>query len=156
MRRFQVYLDTSVFGGYFDARFREDSLRLFDAVRQGRLLALISGVVLAELEDAPQRVRDLVASLPEGSLSRQVLTREVVELRDAYLEAGILGERWSDDATHVAAATVARADAIVSWNFRHIVRLDKIKAYNRVNILQGYGFLTVLSPREVIIDEPEE
>jgi hypothetical protein len=30
---------------------------------------------------------------------------------------GIVSPRWSDDAAHVAAATVARADAIVSWNF---------------------------------------
>ncbi len=72
-----------------------------------------------------------------------------------------------DDATHVAAATVARADAIVSWNFRHIVRLRKIKAYNQVNLAQGYGILTILSPgrgrseerhaaKEVMLDEPED
>ena len=42
-----------------------------------------------------------------------------------------------DDATHVAAATVAKADAVVSWNFKHIVRLDKIKAYNEVEARDG-------------------
>ena len=54
--------------------------------------------------------------------------------------------------THVAAATVARVDAIVSWNFKHIVRLDKMKAYNRVNLLNGYGILTIISPKEAIIN----
>lgn len=53
----------------------------------------------------------------------------------------------------MAAATVARADAIVSWNFKHIVRLDKMKAYNQINLLNGYGILTIVSPKEVILDE---
>ena len=62
------------------------------------------------------------------------LSKEVIELRNAYVTAGVLGVKWIDDATRVAAATVARADAIVSWNFAHIVRLDKMKAYNHVNL----------------------
>jgi hypothetical protein len=77
------------------------------------------------------------------------------ELRNAYLQAGVLGERWIDDAAHVAAATVARADAIASWNFRHIVRLDKMKAYNQVNLLSGYGMLIIISPKEVRFDDEE-
>jgi len=57
--------------------------------------------------------------------------------------------------THVALATVSRADAIVSWNFKHIVRLEKMKAYNQINLLNGYGILTILSPMEVAIDEED-
>jgi hypothetical protein len=78
---------------------------------------------------------------------------EILTLRDAYLAAGIIGPRWANDATHVAAATVARADAIVSWNFAHIVRLDKMKAYNQLNLLNGYGILTIITPKEVRYDE---
>jgi hypothetical protein len=52
---------------------------------------------------------------------------------------GILDPQSTDDATHVAAATVARADAIVSWNFKHIVRIDKMRAYNQVNLQTGFG-----------------
>ena len=84
------------------------------------------------------------------------ITEEVLALRDAYLAAGVVGPQRLDDAGHVAAATVARADAIVSWNFRHIVRLDKIRAYNQVNLLHGYGILTILTPKEVRFDEPPE
>jgi len=57
-----------------------------------------------------------------------------------------------DDMTHVAAATIARVDAIVSWNFKHIVRLDKMKSYNQVNLQNGYGILTIISPKETIIN----
>jgi hypothetical protein len=84
------------------------------------------------------------------------LTAEVSLLRDAYLQAGIVGARWSNDAAHVAAATVARADAIVSWNFKHIVRLEKMKGYNGMSLLNGYGILTIITPREVKLHEPED
>lgn len=57
--------------------------------------------------------------------------------------------------THVALAKVSRADAIVSWNFKHIVRLEKMKAYNQINLLNGYGILTIVSPMEVAIDEED-
>ena len=81
------------------------------------------------------------------------LTEEIITLRNAYLTAGVVTSKSINDATHVAAVTVARADAIVSWNFKHIVRLDKIKAYNQINLLNGYGILTIISPKEVSFDE---
>lgn len=75
--------------------------------------------------------------------------RHAADLRDAYLASGVLAPRWMDDAAHVAVATVARVDALVSWNFKHLVRLDRIKGFNQVNLAQGYGILTILSPTEL-------
>lgn len=152
MKALRIYVDTSVFGGCFDAGFVEDSERCLDAVRRGYAVALVSEFVLKELVDAPERVQERFASLPAPSIERLDITPPVLALRDAYLAAGIVGPRWKEDAAHVAAATVARADAIISWNFRHVVRLDKIKRYNQVNLLNGWGILTILSPREVTFD----
>jgi len=152
----RIYCDTSVIGGCFDAGFERDSLRLMEAVHKGRLVLLLSDVVLAELADAPARVQQVLQSLPSTSVEKVEITDEVLALRDAYLAAKILGPRWADDAAHVAAATVARADAIVSWNFQHIVRLDKMKAYNQVNLQQGYGILTIITPKEVLTDEKNQ
>ncbi|MBK5275544.1 MAG: hypothetical protein JJE30_10895 [Desulfuromonadales bacterium] len=150
MKKNLIYVDTSVFGGCFDEEFSEDSAAFFEMVRCGIHSILISDVVLEELEEAPARVKDLVMSLPEQSVEYISVSEEIIRLRDAYLAAGILGPKWIDDMTHVAAATVCRADAIVSWNFRHIVRLDKMKAYNQVNLLNGYGILTIISPKEAV------
>jgi predicted nucleic acid-binding protein len=149
----RVYADTSVFGGCFDAEFAAESERFFDLVRAGRVRILVSEVVVRELAKAPVRVRELLSSLPADSVVRVGLTRDVIDLRDAYLAAGILDPQSTDDATHVAAATVARADAIVSWNFKHIVRIDKMRAYNRVNLQTGFGLLSIVSPQEVRLDE---
>ena len=151
-KRLRLYAHTSAIGGCFDPEFATDSLRLIEAARNGRVVLLLSDIVIRELEDAPKRVRDILPSLPTAAVERVELTEEVLDLRDAYLEAKILGPQWSDDAAHVAAATVARADAIVSWNLAHIVRLDKMKAYNQVNIINGYGIITIITPKEVPYD----
>ena len=153
MKPLRVYADTSVFGGSFDNEFAIESERFFDLVRAGRVKILVSEVVVRELANAPVRVRELLRSLPADSVEQVRLTRDVIDLRDAYLAAGILDPQSTDDATHVAAATVARADAIVSWNFKHIVRIDKMRAYNQVNLQTGFGLLSIASPQEVRFDE---
>jgi len=155
-RPWRVYADTSVFGGCEDPEFAADSLQLFDLVERGRITLLLSDVVLQELAPAPENVRGMLARLPPMSLESVALSPDVVALRDAYLAAAVVSRRWLDDATHVAAATVARADAIVSWNFRHIVRLEKIKAYNQINLANGYGILTIISPRDIGYDIQED
>jgi len=63
-------------------------------------------------------------------------------------EAGIVTEKPTDDAFHVAIASASGCDLIVSWNFKHIVHFDKIPKYNAVNILNGYGQLGIYSPLE--------
>jgi predicted nucleic acid-binding protein len=156
MRLLRVYVDTSVFGGAFDDEFRDHSLRFFDLAEKASLRILVSDVVIAELGGAPSSVRDILIRIPPSAIEVVGITPEVLALRDAYLQAGVLTRRWIDDATHVAAATVARADAIVSWNFRHIVRLDKIKAYNAVNLLNGFGVLSIQTPAEIRFDDSDE
>ena len=61
----------------------------------------------------------------------------------------ILPPRMAADMTHIALATVADVDTLVSWNFKHIVRLEKIRLFNAVNVELGYRVLSILSPREV-------
>lgn len=149
----RLYVDPSVLGGCFDADFAEESTRFFDLVRDGRIVALVGQVVVDELRDAPPQLRALFRSLAEEWVVPVDLTPETIELRDAHVTAGIVTRRYVDDATHVAAASVARADAVVSWSFRHIVRLDKMRACNQVNQQAGFGLLSIVSPQEVRFDE---
>ena len=153
MRIPRIYADTSVIGGCLDVEFSNDSSHFIEMVQKGKCVLLISEIVVAELDKAPAAVQNILLSLPEEAVEKVEITDEILELRNEYMKAKILGPEWIDVATHVAVATVARADAIVSWNFKHIVRLDKMKAYNRVNLMNGYGILTIISPKEVLIDE---
>lgn len=72
------------------------------------------------------------------------------QLRDSYLEWGVIGNKQIDDAHHVAIATIANADLIVSWNFKHLVHIEKIRGFNAVNIQQGYKPIEIRSPKEVV------
>jgi predicted nucleic acid-binding protein len=149
----RLYLDTSVFGGCFDPEFAEESRRLVNAILAGHIHLVYSEFVESELLNAPQFVRKLFLDIPNDAKSRIALTAEIETLARTYIRHGVVTSKWLEDCRHVAAATVARADAIISWNFKHIVKLDKIKAYNQVNLLNGYGILTILSPKEVDCDE---
>ncbi len=156
MKPLRVYADSSVIGGCLDPEFATDSQRVVEWARQKQLILLISETTLTELETAPPAVQNILKDLPLESLEMVSISPELLALRDAYVQASVVGPRWLNDAAHVAAATIARADAMVSWNFKHIVRLEKMKGYNQVNLLNGYGILTIITPREVRLDEPED
>ena len=64
--------------------------------------------------------------------------------------------KYADDALHVAHATIARADVIVSWNFRHLVNPAQIRSFNGINLAKGYGMIVILSPEAVIMMEEKE
>jgi predicted nucleic acid-binding protein len=152
----RYYIDTSVFGGCYDEEFAEDSLRLFDEVRRAKVIVLVTPILLAELADAPSEVKGLLDTLPGKAVEQVALTEEAVELRDAYLDAVVVGRKWQDDAFHVAAATVLKADLIVSWNFRHLVNVARIRGFNAVNLRLGYQPIDIRTPREAIIHEDED
>lgn len=78
------------------------------------------------------------------------ISREALNLRQAYLDAKIVTQKSSDDALHVALATVSGCRLIVSWNFKHIVHFDKIPLYNAVNTVNGFPNIAIFSPLEVI------
>ncbi len=150
----RAYVDTSVFGGTQDDEFAEASEQFFRQVRKGAFVILVSALTTDELDGSPEDVRRVLRELPPEQIEPVVLSDEVRELADEYVRAGVLGPASMDDATHVAAATVARADLIVSWNFRHIVNYNRIRGFNAVNVRKGYRPITILSPREVIdVDE---
>lgn len=151
----RLYLDTSVFGGVFDVEFETDSKRLITAVHKKKAIVMMSDVVLEEIAVAPEKVQDVVRDLPREQQVFVETTEEAIKLRDEYLARKILTPKSTDDATHVALATINRADAIVSWNFKHIVRLDKMKLYNQVNFSLSYGLLEIVSPKEVLFDEKD-
>lgn len=65
----------------------------------------------------------------------------------------MLGPKYFNDMLHIAIATVASADALASWNFKHIVRLDKIRLFNEINVGEGYPALNIYSPREIASHE---
>jgi len=149
MERLRIYIDTSVLGGCFDPEFAVWSNGLVRDFRAGRLLPVLSDVTAAEVLRAPDIVRDLHQDLLVLAGAVLPVTEEALSLLAAYEARGILAPRFRTDMLHIALATLAHVDALVSWNFKHIVRLEKIRLFNAVNAELGCKALSILSPREV-------
>jgi hypothetical protein len=151
----RIYVDTSVLGGCFDPEFEQWSNRLIEAFRRNEYLAILSSVTAAEVEQAPEPVKAVHRELIAGGAELLPVSTESIDLLNKYLERQILGPKFQNDMLHIALATIANVDVLVSWNFRHIVRLDKIRLFNSVNIECGYKPLTIYSPREVVPGETD-
>lgn len=149
----RVYLDTSVLGGCFDPEFARWSNALIRDFRTSRLHPVISDVVAAEINMAPPAIQALYAELQMIHPTMVLTTEAVIALADQYQARHILTPKYYDDGLHIALATIAEVDVLVSWNFRHIVHLDKIRLFNAVNLEQGYKPLSIYSPREVAQDD---
>jgi predicted nucleic acid-binding protein len=158
MKRMRVYFDTSVLGGCFDREFQNASRQLVQAAYAERILPLLSEILLRELMEAPASVQQLLARLMQGEAERLEVSDGAMELHEAYLRTGIVSPRYANDALHVALATVARADVLVSWNFQHLVTPVRVRAFNGVNIAQGYGPIIILTPSDIVglLEQPDE
>ena len=151
--KFRIYADTSVLGGCEDEEFAEHSLRLMESFVRGECVLVLSSLTVQELAEAPADVRRRLASVPEAHIETLQLDAEARDLAEAYVFAGVLMAKMRADAQHIAIATVARVDVLVSWNFKHIVNLSRIHGYNSVNLRQGYPMIEIRTPREVMSDE---
>ena len=145
----KVYADTSVFGGVFDEEFTRDSRQFFEDILAGKFSLVVSALVEEEIEFAPELVRVHFMRFASTAELAEI-SPAVLDLRDAYLSAGIVTPKSTDDATHVALATISPCEIIVSWNFKHIVHFQKIPKYNAVNVLHGHRSINIYSPSEVI------
>jgi hypothetical protein len=151
--RFRIYADTSVLGGCEDEEFAEHSVRLMEDFIRGEHILVLSVLTVQELASAPAAVRQRLAVVPEAHIETLQLNAEARDLAEAYVAAGVLTAKMRADAQHIAMATVARVHVLVSWNFRHIVNLERIYGYNSVNLRRGDPMIEIRTPREVLSDE---
>lgn len=146
----RLYIDTSVFGGNYDEEFAEFTAPLFERLHNGEFILLFSTVTQDELENAPQNVRDLVTNIKAEHTEYLEITDEAVDLATEYIIEKVVGQTSYTDCLHIALATINRADYLISWNFKHIVNVQRIRGYNAINIKKGYKQLEIRSPRDFI------
>ena len=153
----RVYTDTSVIGGCLDPEFQVSSTQLFQLFTLGHAIMVISDLTLLELQEAPHPVRAVIAGVPAAHREDLELTQEATDLARRYIQEGVLDASKWVDSQHIALATVSRVDVLVSWNFKHIVNLQRIRGYNSVNLKAGYPLLEIRTPQEVIFHgNPEQ
>jgi len=151
-----IYVDTSVFGGKYDEEFAYWSHRFFDRILRSEIKILISDVTIGELDSAPELIQHFVNHLPDRNVLPVTLDEEAVELSHKYIYEQVVGKSSLNDCFHIAIATLNKADLLVSWNFKHIVNIERIHGYNAVNLKNGYHTLEIRNPREAFDYENEE
>lgn len=92
---------------------------------------------------------------PADKFQRVELTEEAIILADTYIKEKVVGKTSLEDCRHIALATINKVDVLASWNFKHIVNLDRIKVYNSVNLRLGYSMIEIRSPKDLIKYEDE-
>lgn len=152
----RIYIDTSVVGGYFDDEFSADTVPFFERVKNGELEIIVSDLLEAELLRAPEFVKELLSTIPNKQIHKISLSREAIELADKYIEAKVVGRTSRADCQHIAIATLFKADVLVSWNFKHIVNLDRIRGYNGINFQNGHTMIEIRTPKEITKHGNEE
>ncbi len=146
----RIYLDTSVFGGYFDSEFEVWTKILFDKINKGEFKVIYSRLTDIELTPAPEKIKTLANGLPPESLEFIDISDEATELAEQYLKENVVGKTSRADCIHIALATLHNADILVSWNFKHIVNINRIRGYNAVNYKLGHKILEIRTPREIL------
>ena len=152
----KYYIDTSVFGGYFDDEFDVITKQFFDTILDEKTIILFSELTESELSTAPEKVKEFIIGLPKELIEFVEINKDAVDLADKYLAENVVGKTSRDDCIHIALATINRADVLISWNFKHIVNFKRIRGFNAVNLKFGYPMLEIRSPQEMISYESEK
>jgi hypothetical protein len=155
MRIPTLYLDTTVLGGYFDDEWKQPTQELWQQMESGLWRFVTSLVAAEELIEAPERVRDLFKRTFEA-VDVLNITEEIDQLAATYVAQGVVTPKYEDDARHVAACTVNRIDFLGSWNFRHMVNMQRETAFNGVNLLNGYTAIRIVNPLEIIYGNQDQ
>lgn len=146
----RFYIDTSVIGGIFDSEFEEHSTILMEKVKLGQIIAVISEVTESEIMRARKEIQDFYTSLPKENVEFVEISKDSVFLADNYIMEKVVGKTSRNDCLHIGLATVNRVDILVSWNFKHIVNIYRIRGYNAVNLKHGYPTIEIRSPKEIV------
>ena len=159
MKRLKIYLDTSVIS-HLDApdvpEKEADTRRLWNDIKAGRYKAVLSNVVFDELNRSGEPKRSfMLREIAEIDYGYVHLDARGVEIASRFVDLGVLRQKSFDDCQHIAAAIIGECEAIVSWNFKHIVNRKTMLGVKAVTALEGYDDLLIYSPTVLIGGEYE-
>jgi len=158
MRIPSIYLETTIFNFPFadDApQYQADTLKLFTEIKSGKFHAFTSEYVMQELEDTKDKIKleRMKALIVDYRITVVPASEEIKQLADVYISEHIIPEKFTTDALHIAAATIANLDFIISLNFRHIVKHKTIFETEVINTREGFKRVFIHTPAEVIEHE---
>jgi predicted nucleic acid-binding protein len=145
----KIYIDTSVYGGYYDDEFEKPTKELFRRIRSGWFEVIYSDVVDSEVAKAPSNVKRLYALYKKNAI-RVAITPQVVALARLYITQKVLPEKMLFDALHIALCSIHGIAYLVSWDEKHIVSPITQIQISQINIENGYENLMLVTPFKLL------
>ena len=160
MKKTKLYLDTSVPSFLFaddSPEKREATIQFWDILKMGLYDIVISDILLTEISrsevPSSQQLEDRLAEIILKIVS---VNEDIYSLAQKYIDEGIIPQKYQDDALHIALATYNEVDALISWNFKHMVNLKTIRGVNGINRMLGFKELEILTPQSWIQEDNNE
>ncbi|WAM36924.1 type II toxin-antitoxin system VapC family toxin [Caldicellulosiruptor acetigenus] len=158
MRKLRVYLDTSIINHLEQQQDNPEYMQItkefWKQIEKEKYSVYISDIVITEINKCSEPKRSKLFEYLNGIQYEKIAVDEhVMELAERYIDAGIIPARFSDDAIHIAVASVKDCEILVSWNFKRIVKLKTIQGVNGINKLMGYREIQLVSPLMMLEEE---
>ncbi|MCL1472191.1 type II toxin-antitoxin system VapC family toxin [Argonema antarcticum] len=151
-----VYIETSVLG-YLTARSTKNLIiagnievtRDWWELRRSAFTLYISQVVLTE---AAQGDPEIAAQRLEAvrGLSLLEVTEAVEDLAAQFMKRSNLPSKASDDAIHIALATVNSLNYLLTWNCKHIANAQIQRKLLEISSNSGYTLPIICTPLELM------
>ena len=159
MRKSKIYIETSVISHLYAPDVPDkmaETLQLWNEIKSGIYNIYISDVVIAEVERNSEDKRNcLTRYLSEIEYTNISINEEIRKYADELIRLGILSGKHISDCLHIGAAVVYDCDMLLSWNFRHMVKVKTINGIKSVSSLFGYKEMGIYPP-SMIIERGEE
>jgi hypothetical protein len=150
----KLFLETTVFNFYEYGKAQEKqqfTRKLFEAIAGDEYIPFTSTAVIAELlKDTREKEKGRLRLIDTYKITVLNNTEESDRLAGLYIGRDIIPANYTDDARHIAAATVYGLDCVVSFNFGHIVKSKTMIGTGLLNKREGYLPIVISTPKEII------
>jgi predicted nucleic acid-binding protein len=160
VKKLKIYLDTSIIS-YLDQKEKPERMmethKLWEKIKADEFEVVISDINIAEIngcnEDKKKKLYEYLSQIDYTLINSD---EKSVEIADKMVYLNILKQKSFLDCQHIANAIVSGCDAIVSWNFRHIVNHKTMMGVKAVTALEGYADLLIYPPNMLIEGENDD
>lgn len=153
-----VYIETSILG-YLTARPTRNLVLAANIevtkewweFRRSTFKLYISQVVLDEVSQGDSEIAANRLEILNG-VPLVELNQAVQNLAAQFLKRSNLPPKASDDAVHIAAATVHGLDYLLTWNCKHIANAQIQRKLAEISLDFGYQLPVICTPYELLGD----
>jgi predicted nucleic acid-binding protein len=135
-----------------------ETQKLWERVKAGDFDVVLSDVDFDELAKCATGKRAILADyLAQIQYEHIEVDADTLRVADKMVDLGILKQKSYEDCQHIAAAVVSGCDAVVSWNFKHIVNHKTMQGVKAITALEGRSDLLIYTPPALLGgDEDDE